>query len=225
MNYLIDYYIIKNVKKYFTKFKIKRSNKNEFKQKIYILWLILIFIITSFAMFSFASEEKDYINRALKLIDEEKYNEAVKELEEALALIRNKANLELVNLFFCEELPQMFGIYNPRENILFSSEDTLFIYGEPKNCTYKEIEKGLYQMHFKAEIYLLDSDNNVLMGEMDYLDFPFTSRTRNSEIYIFDEIPVKQLDLSPGNYKFRFILKDVFSQKTTEAIIEFTVTE
>ncbi len=194
-------------------------------KKFIFLGLILIFIITSLAMLSFASEEKDYINRALKLIDEEKYNEAVVELEEALALIRNKANLELVNLFFCEELPQMFGIYNPRENILFSSEDTLFIYGEPKNCTYKEIEKGLYQMHFKTEIYLLDSDNNVLIGEMDYLDFPFTSRTRNSEIYIFDEIPVEQLDLSPGNYKFRFILKDVFSQKTTEAIIEFTVTE
>jgi hypothetical protein len=194
-------------------------------KKIIFLGLILIFIITSLSMFSFASEEKDCINRALKLIDEEKYNEAVKELEEALALIRNKANLELVNLFFCEELPQMFGMYNPRENTLFSSEDTLFIYGEPKNCTYKEIEKGLYQMHFKVEIYLLDSDNNVLMGEMDYLDFPFTSRTRNSEIYIFDEIPVRQLDLSPGNYKFRFILKDIFSQKTTEAIIEFTVTE
>lgn len=194
-------------------------------KKIIFLGLILIFIITSLSMFSFASEEKDCINRALKLIDEEKYNEAVKELEEALALIRNKANLELVNLFFCEELPQMFGMYNPIENTLFSSEDTLFIYGEPKNCTYKEIEKGLYQMHFKVEIYLLDSDNNVLMGEMDYLDFPFTSRTRNSEIYIFDEIPVRQLDLSPGNYKFRFILKDIFSQKTTDTIIEFTVTE
>jgi len=194
-------------------------------KKYIFLGLILIFIIISLAMFSFASEEKDYINRALKLIDEEKYNEAVVELEEAMALIRNKANLELVNLFFCEELPQMFGTYNPRENTLFSSEDTLFIYGEPKNCTYKEIEKGLYQIHFKVEIYLLDSNDNILTGEMNYLDFPLTSRARNSEIYIYDEIPVKQFDLSPGNYKFRFILKDVFSQKTTEAIIEFTVTE
>jgi len=194
-------------------------------EKYIFLGLILIFIIISLAMFSFASEEKDYINRALKLIDEEKYNEAVVELEEAMALIRNKANLELVNLFFCEELPQMFGTYNPRENTLFSSEDTLFIYGEPKNCTYKEIEKGLYQIHFKVEIYLLDSNDNILTGEMNYLDFPLTSRARNSEIYIYDEIPVKQFDLSPGNYKFRFILKDVFSQKTTEAIIEFTVTE
>jgi len=118
-------------------------------KKIIFIGLISVFIVTAMVMFSFASEEKDYINRALKLIDEEKYNEAVGELEEALALIRNKASLELVNLFFCEELPQMFGIYNPRENTLFSSEDTLFFYGELKNCTYKEIQKGLYQMYLK----------------------------------------------------------------------------
>lgn len=194
-------------------------------KKIILLGLVLIFITISFAMFSFASEEKDYINHALKLIDKEKYNEAVGELSEALALIRNKSSLELVNLFFCEELPQMFGIYNPRENAIFGPEDTLFFYGEPKNCTYKEIQEGLYQMHFKVEIYLLDSDNNVLTGEMNYLDFPLTSRARNSEIFIFDEIPVKQLDLSPDNYKFRFILKDALSQKTTEATIDFTVVE
>ena len=194
-------------------------------KKIILCGLVLIFIITTMTIFSFASEEKDYINQAIKLIDEEKYNEAVVGLEEALAIVRSKADLELVNLLFCEELPQMFGVYNPRENAIFGPEDTLFFYGEPKNCSFKEIQKGLYQMHFKVEIYLLDSDNNVIFGEINYLDFPLTSRTRNSEVFIFDEIPVKQLDLSPGDYKFRFILKDALSQKTTEATIEFTIVE
>ena len=90
-------------------------------------------------MFSFASKEKDYINRALKLINEEQYNQAVRELEEALAIVKSKADLELINLFLCEEDPPMFGIYNPRENVIFSQEDTIFIYAEPKNYTYKEI--------------------------------------------------------------------------------------
>lgn len=60
---------------------------------------------------------------------------------------------------------------------------------------------------------------------MNCLDFPLTFQVRNSEIFISSEIPIKNLGLSPGNYKFRFILKDVLSQKTTEVIIDFTVVE
>jgi len=194
-------------------------------KKFIFLGLISILIITSLTMFSFASEEKDYINLALKLIEEEKYNEAVGELEEALTIARSKAEIQLVNLFFCKEHPQMFGIYNPRENTEFSQNDILYIYGEPKNYTYKEIQNGLYQIHFKAEIYLLDSSDNVLTGDINFLDFPLTSRAKNSEIFISSEIPVNNLGLSPGNYKFRFILKDALSQKTTEATTEFTIVE
>jgi len=117
----------------------------------------------------------------------------------------------------------MFGIYNPRENAMFRQEDTIFIYGEPKNYAYKEIQKGLFEIHFKVEIYLLDSSNNILGGDINFLDFPLTSRVKNSEIFISGEIPVKNLSLPPGDYQFRFILKDVLSQKTTEATIEFKV--
>jgi len=192
-------------------------------KKIIFTGLIFIFLVSILTISSFAKEEKDYIDQALKYLDESKYNEAVGELEEALVLVKNKANLQLVNLFFCNEDPQMFGIYNIRDNAEFNQNDVFYIYGEPKNYTYKEIQKDLYQLHFKAEVYILDSKNNVLFGEMNFLDFPLTSHVRNSEIFISAAIPVNNLGLSPGNYKFRFILKDALSQKTTEAFLEFSV--
>lgn len=204
-------------------FKKKGVNRMKLSKKILVPGLFFILILNSFVLLSFTNVEKDYINNALTLIEKEKYNEAVKELEEALAIIRSKADLELTNLFLCKEDPPMFGIYNPRENSMFSQEDTLFIYGEPKNYTYQEVQKGLYEIHFKVEIYLLDSSNNILAGDMNFIDFPLTSRTKNSEIFITSNIPVKDLSLSPGNYKFRFILKDILSKKSTEAILEFTI--
>ena len=110
-------------------------------RKIIFIGLILIFIITSFAMFSFASEEKDYINQALKLIDEKKYNEAVRELEEALLVTRSKADLELVNMLFTDEEAWGFGMYNQRDNAIFAQGETFYIYGEARNYTIKKIKK------------------------------------------------------------------------------------
>ena len=192
-------------------------------KKIMLSGLILLFLVSSLAISTFAKEEKDYINQAIIYLDENKYNEAVVELEIALALLKNKASLQLVNLSFCTEDPQMFGVYNIRDNAKFSQNDVFYIYGEPKNFTYKEVQEDIYQLHFKGEVYLLDSENTVLFGEMNFLDFPLTSHVRNSEIFISAAIPVNNLGISSGNYKFRFILKDVLSQKTTEAILEFSV--
>ena len=192
-------------------------------KKFIFLGLVLIFIITSLVMFSFASEEKDCIDRALILIDEEKYNEAVVELEEALAVVRSKAKLEYVNVLFAEEV-EGFGIYNPRENATFAQGEIFTIYGEPRNFSAKEVEKGFYEIHLKEDLYILDQDNNILFGQIDFGEFHNISHQQNSEI-IFTTT-VEQIDPFPiGNYKFRLVLKDVFSGKTTEVTIDFTVVE
>ena len=125
-------------------------------KKYIFLGLILIFIVTAMATFSFASEEKDYINRALKLIDEEKYNEAVEELEEALMVVRSKADLEFVNVTFTDEEAWGFGMYNPRKNVTFAQGETFFAYGEAKNFTIKENEYP----RSRTTIYLLLSKTN-----------------------------------------------------------------
>ena len=193
-------------------------------KKIILLGLVLIFIITSFAMFSFASEEKDYINRALKLIDEEKYNEAVKELEEALMVIRSKADLEFINVTFTDEEAWGFGMYNQRENAVFAQGETFLIYGEAKNYTIKEIKKDLYEIYIKEDMYILDKNNNVLFKQEDFLDYHITSHSKNFDLFITNTL-TQTSPFPVGDYKFLLVLKDVFSGKTTEVTIDFTVVE
>ena len=54
------------------------------------------------------------------------------ELEGILVLVQSKAELQLVNLFFCEEGPQMFGVYISKGNTEFSQNGIFYIYGKPK---------------------------------------------------------------------------------------------
>lgn len=193
-------------------------------KKFIFLGLILIFVITSLAVFSFASEEKDYINRALKLIDEEKYNEAVVELEEALMVARSKADLEFVNITFTNEEAWGFGMYNQREDAIFAQGETFLMYGEARNYTIKEIKKDLYEIYIKEDMYILDKNNNVLFKQEDFLDYHITSHSRNFDLFITNTL-TQTSPFPVGNFKFLLILKDVFSGKTTEVTIDFTVVE
>ena len=192
--------------------------------KFIFLSLISIFIITSFAMFSFASEEKDYINRALELIDEEKYNEAVEELEEALMVVRSKSDLEFVNVTFTDEEAWGFGMYDQRENAIFAQGETFLMYGEARNYTIKEIKKDLYEIYLKEDIYILDKNNNVLFKQEDFLDYHITSHSKNFDLFINNTL-TQTSPFPVGDYKFLLVLKDVFSGKTTEVTIDFTVVE
>lgn len=193
-------------------------------KKFIFISTVLIIILSSLILSSFAIEEKDYINQALKFIDEEKYNEAVVELEEVLTLIRSKSSLEFVNVVFTNEEAGGFGLYNQRENTTFATGETFFIYGEAKNYTIKENQNNLYEIYLKEDIYILDQDNNVLFGQTDFLDYHITSHSKNSDLFINNTI-TQTSPFPVGNYKFRLVLKDVLSQKTTEAIIEFTIAE
>ena len=194
------------------------------RKKIIFLGLILIFIITAMAMFSFASEEKDYINRTLKLIDEEKYNEAVGELEEALIVVRSKADLEFINMTFTDEEAWGFGMYNQREDATFAQGETFFMYGEARNYTIKEIKKDLYEIYLKEDMYILDKNNNVLFKQEDFLDYHITSHSKNLDLFITNTL-TQTSPFPVGDYKFLLVLKDVFSGKTAEVTINFTVVE
>jgi hypothetical protein len=193
-------------------------------KKFIFISTVLIIILSSLILSSFAIEEKNLINQALVFIDEEKYNEAAVELEEALSLIKSKSNLEFVNVLFTKEEAGGFGLYNKRENATFATGETFFIYGEAKNYTIKENQNNLYEIYLKEDLYILDQDNNVLFGQADFLDYHITSHSKNHDLFINNTI-TQTSPFPVGNYKFRLVLKDVFSQKTTEVIIEFTVTE
>ena len=146
------------------------------------------------------------------------------ELKEALVIVKSKADLEFANITFTDEEAWGFGMYNPRKNATFAQGETFFSYGEAKNFTIKEIKQALYEIHVKEDIYILDKNNNVLFKQEDFLDYHITSHSKNSDLFITNTL-TQTSPFPVGDYKFLLVLKDVFSQKTTEVTIDFTVTE
>ncbi len=193
-------------------------------KKIVFIGLISVFIIISLNMLSFASEEEDHINRALKLIDEEKYNEAVRELEEGLMVVRGQADLEFVNVLFTDEEAWGFGMYNLRENATFAQGETFLMYGEARNYTINKIKEDLYEIHIKEDMYILDQNNNILFKQEGFLDYHITSHSKNLDLFITNTL-TQTSPFPVGDYKFLLVLKDVLSGKSTEVTIDFTVAE
>lgn len=193
-------------------------------KKLICLFLALILGLTVivFIPVTILASEVTLVEQALEHIQNKDYAAVVDLLEEALLLVREKAPLELKNLQFTESEAGGFGMYQTRQNNTFIQGETFLIYAEPKNHTTKEIEQGLYEIHIKEDIYILDMEGNILWGQKDFLDYHIFSHSPNKEIFITNSI-TQDTPFPKGEYQFQLVLKDVFSQKTIEQSIAFAV--
>ena len=183
---------------------------------------VLIMVLTLIMTITTIASEKTLIEQSLEYFKQQNYNMVIVTLEKALLSIRQKAQLQLKNVQFTENEATGFGMYRVRQNANFEPGETFLIYAEPRNYTIKKIEEELFEIHFKEDIYLLDSEGNILWGQKDYLDYHVFSHHPNNEIFITNTI-TQNSPFPKGEYQFQLVLKDVLSQKTVEQTIEFVI--
>jgi hypothetical protein len=188
------------------------------------IWLFLALIIGLLSIMptTIVAQDTILIEQSLEYLQQQNYNMAIDSLEKAILLLREKAKLELKNLQFTEDEATGFGMYQTRQDGYFAQGETFLIYTEPKNYTVKVIEQGLYEIHIKEDIYILDKEGNILWGQKDFLDYHLISHAPNNEVFITNTI-TQDTPFPKGEYQFQLVLKDVFSQKTVEQNIEFIV--
>ncbi len=187
-----------------------------------LFWFILIMILTTAITITVTASPKKLIEQSLQHLEQQDYNMATDSLEEALLLIHEKAQLELVNVQFTEEKATGFGMYQKRKDAKFAQGETFYIYAEPKNYSIKEDEQGLFEIHFKQDLYIMDMEGDILWGQKDYLDFHVLSHNPNRELHITNTT-TQESPFPKGEYQFRMVLTDVLSQKTVEKTIDFII--
>lgn len=179
-------------------------------------------VLTAAMTITVTATEKKLIEQSLQYLEQHDYNMAIDLLEEALLSIREKAQLGLVNVQFTENKATGFGMYQIREDANFAQGETFYIYAEPKNYSIKENEQGLFEIHFKQDLYITDMEGDILWGKKDYLEFHVLSHKPNSEVHITNTV-TQESPFPKGEYQFQMVLKDVLSQKTVEQTIDFIV--
>ena len=192
------------------------------KKIIKYLHLISVITLVIIIPMTIMASEKTLIEQSLEYLEEQNYIMAIDTLEKALLSIREKAQLQLKNLQFTEDNATGFGMYQTRQDTTFNQGETFLIYAEPKNYNIKEIEQGLFEIHIKEDLYILDMEGNILWGQKDFLDYHVFSYNSNNELYISNTV-TQDTPFPKGKYQFQLVLKDVFSQKTVEKNIEFIV--
>jgi len=146
-------------------------------------------------------------------------NEILK-LKEKIIEIQNKGDLGFRNFTFCSTIFG-FGSYVPLPSPALDKSGALLVYYEPVNV-FTSKKEGLYEIWYTQDMMLLDQKGEVLQEWPNALDFHYTTRTP-----VMDLFAQNSLDLGgqvpAGKYKFKAVLKDKLSGRTSVKIMDFEV--
>ena len=146
-------------------------------------------------------------------------NEILK-LKEKIIEIQNKGDLGFRNFAFCSTIIG-FGSYVPLSSPVLDKSGQLLVYYEPVNV-FTSKKEGLYEIWYTQDMVLLDQKGEVLQEWPNALDFHYTTRTP-----VMDLFAQNSLDLGgqvpAGKYKFKAVLKDKLSGRTSIKIMDFEV--
>ncbi len=182
------------------------------------LSLLFISVLFAFSGVAFAQEEADLVAQAASLLREGNLEEAQKLLDEVRLLLWNKAPMKVENYTFVEEESESYGVYRERISNFFASDETIYVYAEPKNYTIRK-EGNTYHIYFDVGFNLYDAEGNYIGGQDSFGSFRYITRSPVYETYLnlyfdFAEIP-------SGEYILEITLQDKFSEKNTSFRLPF----
>lgn len=144
----------------------------------------------------------------------------IDDLERQLAQARDAAPMEVKPFLAVTKPPEYFGDYHPRPNTVYSSGEKLYFYGEPKNLTYPKNAKGQFEPAFEVDLEV-DGPGGKSMKQPKLMNFRLPSRSRTNDIFL--NLTLSLGNPPPGQYKVRFIIRDLNSKKSAVMASDVTI--
>ncbi len=177
-----------------------------------------IFMLTSAAVK--AGEIADAAGSAEQLLDQGKFDEAMKALDTVQDMIWRQAPLSIRKAVFVSTDPQGFGIYTERPNNEYRSGEPLIIYAEPFGFGYGR-DGDLFVIDLGLDFVIKASDGSVLAEQKDFGSLTLKSRVPNREFMA--KLNYDFSGLKPGDYEVLTRIKDKNSDKVAEFSMPFKI--
>lgn len=141
-------------------------------------------------------------------------------LKEKIIELQNKGELGFRNFAFCSKILG-FASYVPLEKSILDRNGELLVYYEPVNI-FTGKREGLYEIWYTQDMALLKTDGEVLQEWTDILNFHYTTKSPVMDLFAQNNITLGG-QVPPGKYKFKAVLKDKLSGKTTSKTMDFEI--
>ena len=161
------------------------------------------------------------------LLDKAKSDYAASKTLQALVDVRaafdrlwDEGPLFLTQAVLVKEDPQGYGHYDPRDSIVYSQNDPLFVYLEPAGYGFQH-DGALYRFGFAVDIEILDATGKRRGYAKDFTNFDYVKRTANKEIEL--NFSVGPFKLPPGDYRLKLTVHDKVKNQAVEHALPFTL--
>ena len=137
---------------------------------------------------------------------------AIEALEQALEKVRVEAPLTVKPFLLVTQPAKFYGDYTPRANAVFQGGEPQQFYMEPKNLVYPRTAAGTYEPAFDVDLQILTAGGQVVVSQERFGSFRLPTRSAVQDIFL--NLKVTLSGAPSGEYRVRFVVRDVNSKKT-----------
>jgi hypothetical protein len=152
-----------------------------------------------------------------------KYVEAIEALDQAATSLSDKSPLSFRNAQWVDELPDRFGIYNPRKTNAYTVGENMFAYVEPVGIGWRKAG-DIWQTDFTASFSLKTKQGGQVLSHMDFSKTQSggsASRLRTRELMV--PFTVVLNNVPAGEYLAEFTVLDAVSGKRGTFALPFVI--
>jgi hypothetical protein len=163
------------------------------------------------------AEVEKIILEALDQFKKGDTREAVTLLAEAMMVIKSGEELSIDQLFLCKEI-NGYRDFVKREGNALKSGEPFLLYIEPAGYQIKK-EGSEYKVWVSEDASIVNEDGDVIFQKNNWVEYNKGFVSPVIPFYITNRVT----DIPPGQYIFKFTIKDNYKKTFLEQSYEFTV--